>query len=149
MADLLSSTDKQFFVNVLGDIFDTFKREIVVHKEPKKKIINPAIELFAGYAESSRPDNIEYVHESKTFSALISYADSLSQQQNKSISEINSRIQKGTVRIKVTQEARDYIINGRTENVEVDGKKFNVITFDAVKYFFGLRWYVFYLEETL
>ena len=149
MADLLSSTDREFFVNVLGDIFDTFKRDIVIHIEPKKKIINPAIELYAGYAESSRPDNIEYVHESKTFSALVSYADNLGQTKNKSVDEINARVQKGTIRIKVLEDARNYIINGRTENIEVDGKKFNVITYDSVKYFFGLRWYVFYLEETL
>ena len=149
MADLLSNTDREFFVDVLGDIFDTFKRDIVIHKEPKKKIINPAIELYAGYAESSKPDNIEYVHESKIFSALISYADSLSQTKNKSVDEINTRVQKGTVRIKVLQDARDYINTGRTENIEIDGKKFNVISYDSVKYFFGLRWFVFYLEETL
>ena len=149
MADLLTPTDKQFFQSVLGDIFDTFKREIIVHKEPKKKIINPAVELYAGYAETSRPNNIEYVLESETFSALVSYADSLSQTKSKSVDEINTKIQKGTLRIKVQQEARDYILNGRTENVEIDGKKFNVITKDSIKYFFGLRWYVFYLEETL
>ena len=149
MADLLSATDKLFFQNVLGDIFDTFKREIIVHKEPKKKIINPAVELYAGYAETSRPDNIEYILESETFSALVSYADNLGQTKNKSIDEINTKVQKGTLRIKVQQEASDYILNGRTENVEIDGKKFNVITQDSIKYFFGLRWFVFYLEETL
>lgn len=149
MADLLTSTDKQFFQNVLGDIFDTFKRDILVHKEPKKKIINPAVELYAGYAESSRPDNIEYVLESKSFSALVSYADNLGQTKSKSVDEINAKVQTGTLRIKVQQEARDYIRSGRTENIEIDGKKFNVITKDSVKYFFGLRWYVFYLEETL
>jgi len=149
MADLLSQTDKDFFISVLGDIFDTFKRDIVIHKEPKKKIINPAIELYAGYAESSAPANIEYIPESKTFPGLVSYLDSIGQQSDKRVGDINLDVRRGKVRIKVLEDAKEYIMKGTTEKVLLDGKAFNVITYDTVKYFFGMKWYVFYLEQTM
>ena len=38
MASLLTSTETTNLVSILGDVFDTFKREVVVHKSPKKVI---------------------------------------------------------------------------------------------------------------
>ena len=49
MANLLSDTDKGYFTGVLGDLFDTFQRCIVVHKEPVKTICNiNSINTYAG-----------------------------------------------------------------------------------------------------
>jgi len=146
MANLLSDTDKTYFTGVLGDLFDTFKRSITVHKEPQKEIINPAIDVYAGYAETSTPDNINYVLQSKTFDAMISYVD---RSQSSLDTEINIQIPRNAaIRIKVKQDCRDYIKKGKTERVEVDGKSFNVIGEESVKYNFGYYLYVYYLELT-
>ena len=36
MATLLSSTEIAGITGIFGDIFDTFKRDVVIYKEPKK-----------------------------------------------------------------------------------------------------------------
>ena len=146
MANLLSDTDKSYFTGVLGDLFDTFKRSIIVHKEPQKKVINPAIDVYAGYAETSTVGNIEYVLKSKSFDAMITYTD---RSQSGLDTEINVSIPKNaSVRIKVKQDCRDYIKLGKTERIEIDGKSFNVIGDESVKYNFGYYLYVYYLELT-
>ena len=38
MPSLISETEKNNLTGIFNDIFDTFKREIVIHKEPKKVI---------------------------------------------------------------------------------------------------------------
>jgi len=146
MANLLSDTDKSYFTGVLGDLFDTFKRSIKIHKEPLKKILNPAIDVYAGYADTSTPDNIEFVLQSKTFDAMISYVD---RSQASLDTEINVQIPKNAaVRIKVKQDCKDYIKSGKTERIEIDDKSFNIIGQESVKYNFGYYLYVYYLEQT-
>ena len=143
MADLLSTTDKAFFATVMGDIFDTFKREIVVHKEPQKVVSNVNVDGYHGYGESSNTQNVTYIPVSKSFFAMISYKD-----DQKSDSDVDTGIEfsKGRVRIKVEQEARDYMVNGKTEKVDIDGKSFKLVTDDSLKNYFGTKYYVFFLE---
>ena len=146
MANLLSNTDKAYFTGVLGDLFDTFKRSITVHKEPQKKVIDSGADVYAGYAETSTVGNIEYVLRSKSFDAMISYTD---RSQSGLDTEINISIPKNaSVRIKVKQDCRDYIKLGKTERIEIDGKSFNVVGDESVKYNFGYYLYVYYLELT-
>ena len=135
MGDLLSNADRQFFQDILGDLFDTFKRKILIHKEPKKQIINPALDVYAGYAEDSTPQNIKFIHQNKEFASFDS--------------EINVQIpQNASVRIKVKPDARDYIIKGKTERIELDGNSYNIIGNESLRYNFGFKLYVFYLEQT-
>jgi hypothetical protein len=146
MANLLSTSDKAYFTGVLGDLFDTFQRPIKIHKEPLKKIINPAVDVYAGYAETSTSDNIEFVPQSKTFAAMISYVD---KSQSTLDTDINIQIPRNaSVRVKVKQDCRDYIKKGKTERIEMDGKSFNVIGEESVKFNFGYYLYVYYLELT-
>jgi len=146
MANLLSTTDKAYFTGVLGDLFDTFQRPITVHKEPLKKIVNPAVDVYAGYADTSTPDNIEFVPQSKIFEAMISYVD---KSQSSLDTDINIQIPRNaSVRIKVKQDCRDYIKIGKTERIEMDGKSFNIIGQESVKYNFGYYLFVYYLELT-
>jgi len=143
MADLLSSTDKAFFATVMGDIFDTFKREIVVHKEPQKIVTNVNADGYHGYGESSNSENVSYLPVSKSFFAMISYKD-----DQKSDADVSTGIEfsKGRVRIKVEEEARNYIVNGDTIKIDVDGKSFKLVTDDSLKHYFGTKYYVFFLE---
>ena len=147
MANLLSDTDKAYFTGVLGDLFDTFQRSIVVHKEPVKTISNiNTSNTYAGYGDTPNLENIEYVPKSQTFQAMISYMD---RAQSSLDTEINISVPKNAaVRIKVKQDCRDYIKTGRTERVEIDGKSFNVIGDESIKYNFGYSLYVYYLELT-
>ena len=147
MANLLSDTDKAYFTGVLGDLFDTFQRSITVHKEPVKTVTNiNTSNTYAGYGDTPNLENIEFVTKSESFEAMISYMD---KNQSGLDTELNIQIpQNAAVRIKVKQDCRDYIKLGKTERIEIDGKSFNVIGEESVKYNFGYYLYVFYLELT-
>tara|TARA_Y100000310_G_C20006580_1_gene500984 strand:- start:61 stop:501 length:441 start_codon:yes stop_codon:yes gene_type:complete len=144
MADLLSDSDKESFKGSLLDLFDTFSRNITVHKEPKKVITQINVNTMPGYNESSVPENIEFVPVSSEFPAMVDYGD---KQSTETEPTAGVTIPRGQISIKVKQEARDYILNGKTEKIELDSKSFNLISRDAVKYYFGLKLYVFFLEE--
>ena len=58
----------------MGDHFDTFKREIVIFKEPIKVINNvTSNNSYAGYGESSNQVEFTYVPVSGVFSGIVSY----------------------------------------------------------------------------
>ena len=144
MADLLSSQDKAFFQSSLLDLFDTFARDMIVHKEPIKIIQSSDVNLLPGYGESSSPSNIKYDPVNQTFKAMISYKKNQATEANTDIGMITPG---GEVKIKVQQDARDYIMNGKTERFEFDGKSFNLISRDAVQDYWGMQLFIFYLEE--
>jgi hypothetical protein len=55
MSDLLSSAEKTEYINHLTDVFDTFKRKIVVYLEPQKAIIstNPNFSRFGNNSQNT------------------------------------------------------------------------------------------------
>lgn len=146
MASLLNETEKNNLTPLIEDLFDTFARDIIIHKQPKKNISQFINNSMHGYGESSIEENINYVPESKIFKAKIKYNND---QDLEKIKELNNFVSKGIVKIKVRQDARDYILNGtKTEKIEFDGKFFNIISDEAVKKFFNTTYYIFYLEAT-
>jgi|TARA_R110000765_G_scaffold96859_3_gene182345 hypothetical protein len=148
MANLITTGDIHSLTGTLGDHFDTFKREIVIFKEPQKVIKTvTSNDSYAGYGASSNPIEFEYVPVSGVYSAIVNYTNNQESELGEELGNIV--IGKGVVRIKVEQDARDFILNGvRTEVVNVDGNSFNKITDDKVQDYLGLKYYVFYLEKT-
>lgn len=146
MGSLLTQADKDSFRDSIIDLFDTFSRDVLIHKEPKKIVsqVNPSSPVLPGYGGDSNPDNIQYAAESKTFKAMIRYGD---KQTVATDDFAGTQIPKGSVAIKVQEEARDYINKGITQKVDLDGKSFKVATNDSVKDHFGYQLYVYFLEE--
>jgi hypothetical protein len=146
MASLLTDADKLSFKNSIIDLFDTFSRDIIVHKEPKKIVssVNPAAPQLPGYGSDSTPDNITYVPESKSFKAMVRYSN---KQEIETDSFAGTKIPMGMVAIKVQSDAKDYINTGITEKIVVDGKSFKLASNDAVKDHFGYALYVYMIEE--
>ena len=65
--------------------------------------------------------------------------------------EISSQVgtyESGLIRIKVKEDASNYIKAGITERIDIDGKSFNTITDDKIQNYLGLKFYIFYLEAT-
>mgnify|MGYP003133122733 FL=1 len=145
MASLISDTEKNNLTGIFGDIFDTFKRTIVIHKEPKRVVgtINTA-SLF-GYGDPAESVNYTYVPQSGIYSATIRY--NLDQSQE-TLGDIPSYVSEGGVFIKVQRDARDYINKGKTEKITFDNKSFKVISEDANKSFLNSEFFVFKLEST-
>lgn len=144
MSSLLTSGIVGELTGVLLDHFDTFQRNIVVHKEPLKVVssINTN-NSYAGYGESSNQVNFTYVPQSRTFSAMIIYGS----QQSQIISPVGS-FPMGTIKIKVKEDASKYINENKTEKIEVDGKSFNTITVDRIQSYLGLKFYIYNLAQT-
>jgi hypothetical protein len=130
MASLITDADKLGFTGMLADHFDTFKQEIVIFKEAVKVLKNvTSNNNYAGYGESSNQEHPEQMD----------VGDDIG----------NIMIARGTVRIKVEQDARDFILNGSsTEAIKIDGNTYNKVTDDSVQNYLGLKYYVFYLEKT-
>jgi len=139
MATLLSSTEISGITGIFGDIFDTFKRDIVIFKEPKKVISSINTENIFGYGEPSNAVNYTYVPQSGTYSAKIRYIERAS--DDPYVMQLQSDIETTMVRLKVRDDARQYIKKGKTEKVEkIRGN-------EIIKNFLGSELYVFYLEE--
>ena len=148
MASLIPEAAKTAFTSALSDHFDTFKREIVIFKEPIKVINNvTSNNSYAGYGESSNQVEFTYVPVSGAYSGIVSYYENQESELGENIG--NLFLGQGRVKIKIEQNARDFILNGsKTEAVYIDGNTFNKYSSERVQDYLGLKYYVFYLEKT-
>jgi len=145
MASLISDAEKENLTGIFGDIFDTFKRTIKVHKEPTKVVSDVNINQIFGYGGDSQKSNVSYLHNSQSFEATINYKIS-SAELSDYITEVGAYTHGNIVKIKVKEDARDYIMNGKTEKIEFDNRYFNVVSRDIVSMFLDVKYYVFYLK---
>jgi len=145
MASLISDTEKANLTGIFGDIFDTFKRDVIIHKEPTKIVTDVNINQIFGYGGDSQKSNVSYIHNSKSFEATIAYKISPSELSDY-ISDVGSYTHGNIVRIKVREDARDYIMSGKTEKIEFDNRYFNVVSRDIVSMFLDVKYYIFYLK---
>ena len=143
MPSLITDAEKATLGTVFKDIFDTFKRTIVIHKEPVKVITNTQNKPHAGYGEDSEESNVSFSPQKQEFFAVVTYA----MQQTEVASQVGT-YEAGTVKIRVEKDASDYIKSGKTEGIEIDGKMFNTITDDKVSDFLGTKYYIYYLRAT-
>jgi hypothetical protein len=148
MPSLLTEVEKNNLTPLLEDLFDTFARDIIVHKEPKKIVINSSTNSLAGYDDSSNENNFTYIPENKTFKAKVKYENAQDIEASKTLEGFPNLLTQGLVKIKVRKDAKDYISDGKVERIEIDGKSFNLTTAAAVKKFFNVTFYVYFLKET-
>jgi hypothetical protein len=144
MPSLLSDVEISNATGVMGDLFDTFSRPIVIYKEPKKIINQVSTNSLPGYGEAAIKTNITYIPVSGTFEAKVKYNP---KQELELLPELKSRVSKGIVKIRVERPARDFIVqNGKTEKIMIDNKPYNVVTDDTMKRFLTSEYFVFFLE---
>ena len=120
MASLIPESEKAALRSAYDDFFDTFKRQITVHKSPKKVIENIDISFLYGYGEeSSHSDitggmgglsskNYAYEPESSVFHALVWYPKKANQDLEVG-SDIRAFVPEGEIRIKVDKTTKDYL----------------------------------------
>ena len=146
MPTLLSSVEISGITGTFEDIFDTFKRNIVIHKEPTKTVTSTNSGMLYGYGDESNIENYTYTPRSGTYPAKISYVERRS--DDPYIRELTSRVENDLVRIKVKEEAKNYISDGITEKITFDSKTFKIAGNEIVKNFLGSEFFIYYLEET-
>lgn len=147
MASFLSSSEIANYHEAINDHFDTFKRTIVVHKQPIKNIVQNTKSQLLGYEENSNIVDYTYTPRSQLFDAIISY--NINKENLPIDNEIKLKFPNQIVEIKVKSDARNYINTDATEKITFDSKNFNLISSDIVKNYQGLIYYVYYLRETM
>ena len=146
MASLISASEKTGITAAFNDIFDTFKREIVVYKEPIKTVTDLNMDMFYGYdlPYEGEPTNYTYTVVSGTYQAMIRYEDDM---HHNTDSSLNTTIPDGEVRVKVKEDAMNFIESGKTEKITMDNKNYNLASEASVAKFLDSTFYVYHLKE--
>jgi len=144
-SSFLTSNDQTWYESAADTWFETFKKSIVVNKEPIKNIVQNTTNQMFGYDENSNIVDYTYTPRYQTFDAVIKYTEKLNLEENP---EIKLKFPDQQVELYVKQDCANYINTDRTENITFDGKTFNVFSTSIVKHYQRNTYYVFYLRET-
>lgn len=146
MADLLTSVERQNISGIIDDVFDTFKREIVIYKQPIKTIVSTSVSPMYGYNQQSIEENYTFTQVSGSFYATIKYLNQ--KEEDNGFKDINAQIENGLVRIKVQEDAKDFInTSGENYKVTFDNKSFEFVSNDTPKKFLDNTKYYYILKE--
>jgi hypothetical protein len=144
MASLISSGEADALTGIFNDIFDTFKRDIVIWKEPVKTVATVNESFLYGYGDPSNLINYTSTAISGVHSAVIKYTDEMKSDYN---SDVGSYLPDGEARIKVKLTTKDFIEKGKTERIDFDEKSFNIASEVTPKKFLNNEFYVYHLKE--
>jgi len=121
----------QYEQNILSGIqnrfFNTFSRQIVIYKQSQEiPIPNPASSqnFVFGLGNQQASTNYTYQQVTGVYSALVIYADD---QKFEMLSDPNLRTTPGEVKIKVQEDAMNFIENGKTEKIFLDNRYFEIV----------------------
>lgn len=134
------------FSKAYDEFFDHFSRSFIVHKEPIKIIQELENSPLYGYGSSSDSVNYTYIPVTGIFKGRIYYNNA--RDTDAVDSDLKLVFARGDVTLKVKQEAKDFISEGKTIKLEFDGKTWNIITEDIVKKYLNNSYYVYGLEQT-
>jgi len=124
MSNLLTNAERASFTSIINDHFGTFKRDIVIFIEPKHNYNNNAAQNYMPGYQAAPTAKPAYTIQSATHSALVIFGDF-----NTTRSALTGKdAQSGTVKIKVKQSTRDYIVNNKIVKIVIDNDSFNVVS---------------------
>jgi hypothetical protein len=141
----LSVGDQTWYEDAADTWFETFKKSIIVNKEPIKNIVQTTSPQMLGYDENSNIVDYTYTPRNQTFDAVIKYTVNENLQENP---EIKLKFTDQQVEIYVKEDCAQYINTDRTENITFDGKIFNIYSTSIVKHYQRNTYYVYFLKET-
>ena len=151
MPSLVNNNEKAYVTGTFGNIFNTYSREIIVFKEPIKTVItpNPNPNALFGFGSEQQTPLFTYTPVTGVFQALIKYAGRYGsdEKQNEINSELDAYLAQGPISIKVQGPTKDFIINGKTEKIVVDGLT-SIVNGDNYRpqFFWGAQYYIFDLQ---
>ena len=153
MSSLVSTTEMSNTANMFNSIFDTWSRNIIIYKEPIKQQILPQNpnSLF-GFGVTQSTELFNYIPVTGIYPALVRYNDRYASKskQDEFQSELNKYVTEGPLSIKVRVDCMNFIVEGKTEKIQVDGFDYILDGIDPrVHYFWGNEFYIFDLERKL
>ena len=145
MASLLTATQKANFEQGISNLFDTFKQDIVIYKEPKVVITDITKPRVFGYNENSDIQNINYIPVSGVFSAIVKFKRD---QKEERLGDTANLIDYGQADIKVKSDANDFIQNnGATINISINDLMFKIVSSQSVRRYISSEYYHYILER--
>lgn len=141
--NLISPVDSASILTAMDDLWDTVQDEITVVKEPAVTVVNISGSFIPGYGPAANDSNFTPTPESKTFKCL-----TVEKPPDKLISLITFKLEgKQNTLVKVKQDARDYIEDGRKNlNVVLNNRKFNIVGGPEVVHMLTNAYYIYKLE---
>ena len=151
MPSLVNNNEKAYVVNTFYSIFETWSRPITIYKQPIKVPIipNPNPNALFGFGSEQQTPLFDYIPVTGTFQALIKYAGRYGSddKQNNINSELDAYLADGPISIKVQGDCKDFLINGTTEKIMIDGI-FAIMDGNLYRpqFFWGSQYYIFDLQ---
>lgn len=147
MPSLLSDLERAFFSNVMDDVFDTFARTIIVYKEPTKvqQSINTNNFVY-GFGDEQAQEAYTYIDNTGVFPAKIAYSNRIENDKLRNFDTI--KIPEGCVSIAVKTDGKDFINNGKTDKIVVDGNTFYLDSLVKRQPYFDSDSWIFILKPT-
>jgi len=145
----LNSEQLNLLTGTFQKHFDQFStgigNEILIYKEPIKIINTVSSTNFPGYGEdSSSNTEITYQVVSGQFPCVPIYGNV----SDKSFSELHFSLGQNEIMVKVKEDAKNYILDGKTERVIVNEMNYNIASNYKVQNYFGGKYYYFKCTET-
>lgn len=146
--NLVTGSVKNTFTGIFANHFDTFSANttITIFKEPIKEVIYTNNDnVYAGYGTNQLTESYNYIPVSGIFPAI----EVVSKMENDLFStQTKIRNPEKETLVKVKPDAKEYMDNGRTDKIVLNGKTYNDISLERVQNFFGLKYYYYNLKRT-
>lgn len=134
------------FTGVFGQHFDIFSPfySLVIFKEPIKTYSTDNARVY-GYGPDSNETTITYTPVSGVYPAIIIF----DKKQDKEIFfQTKSPLSKGGIIVKVKEDAKNFIEEGRNESFRLNRDVYNVISDPKEQNYLGLNYFYYKLEKT-
>ena len=127
--------------------FETFSafHTLIVHKEPLKQFYNSSIPTLAGYGTEIGGDE---GYTSIPVSGMFPFVVVGKSAKDRTYTDFRAEVNKNVLRVKVTEEARNFINSGNNLFFEIDGRAYNQLNTEETQNFLGLRFFIYSLSET-
>lgn len=146
---LISDTDKNGFKDSYKEFFDTFKKNITIHKRGKVNVVDVNLTQLFGYDEPANETNYTYEIEYQVFSALVIYPRKAKDTADFSLmSDISATIPDNQILIKVEETCKNYLTTGTVERIDVQSKSYKLLSKEAEVNNILTGYFLFKLEET-
>ena len=145
MPTLISTGQEAEALQALDDLWDTMGEEVTIVKEPTISVIDINASYIPGFNLTSNVNNFIPEPESRTFPCLVD--EKKADRNSQAIHTKQDALQ--FVYLKVQQDARDYIQDGRRNlHAVLNNRKYNIVSDEEVRHMLSRAYYVFKLEIT-
>ena len=141
---LLSSTEIATLTGVYNSLFDTFKQEIIVIKEPIRSIVsNNSADLWK-YGDTSNESNYTFTPVSGIFSGLV---DNNINPKEVLLTSLEQKGATEVINIQVYSDFKNYVNNGvKVQSIIIKSKNYELISEDLYDPFLNLDVYQYKLK---